>query len=142
MIPLVNGPRRGRLRLQQLDRIKDADGALRVEVGLEWGEAIHRSIGRGMGTREGALRAGAQATLEAAQAATGGKLTLHLAGIKAVRAFDSWLVITSVEVRSSEGRQKLLGARAAPEDEMAVGAVLSVLDALNRILTPYLPPLE
>lgn len=133
---------RGRLRLDHLDQFRDADGALRVQVGLEWGYAIHRATRRGMGTREGALRAGASAALDAAQQATLGAIRLDLVGIKAVRAFDSWLVISSIEVVAESGRQRLLGARQAPDNEMAIGAVLSVLDALNRVLTAYLPPVD
>jgi hypothetical protein len=123
-----------------VDRHHEADGALRVRVGLEWGHDLHQGRGEGMGTREGTLRAGAEAALAAARSVTGGSVHLELAGIKAVRAFDSWLVVSSVVLRDESGLQRRIGARAAPDGEMAVGAVLSVLDALNRVLTPYLPP--
>jgi hypothetical protein len=138
MNPVPDPAHRGRLRLERLEGIHDADGALRVEVGLEWGGRVHRATAAGLGTRQGALRAGGTAAVEAASSATDGRVKLHLAGIKAIRAFDRWLVISSVTVHDGGRLHRLLGAREAPEDNLAAGAVFSVLDAMNRFLTPYL----
>jgi hypothetical protein len=93
---------------------------------------------QGVLTREGDLRTGAEATLKAVAAATGGRLRLALVGIKAIRAFDSWLVVASVEVRSPDRHYKLIGARTAEADDMVRGAVLSILDAVNRVVELYL----
>lgn len=142
MNPIPDPPHRGRLRLDRLEGTVDADGALRVEVGLEWGGHVHRAIAAGLSTRQGALRAGGNAAVEAASSATGGRVKLRLAGIKAIRAFDRWLVISSVTVDDGAGVHRLLGAREAPDDDMSSGAVFSVLDAMNRFLTPYLPELD
>lgn len=126
-----------RLRVQRVEATPSPDGYARVRVTLEWQERTYMGEAQGVLTREGDLRTGADATLKAIAAATGGRLRLGLVGIKAVRAFDSWVVISSVEARSAERHYKLLGARATNSDDMVRGAVLSVLDALNRVVELY-----
>ena len=88
----------------------------------------------GLETREGAGRAAALATLLAAQAATGGRFSAELVGIKLVRAFDAWIVITALRARTQERSYSLLGSSGAPGEDTTRGAVLSILDAVNRVL--------
>jgi len=59
-------------------------------------------------------------------------------GIKLVRAFDSWIVVTALRGRSSERSYRLLGSAEAPGEDTARGAVLSVLDAVNRVMEKYI----
>lgn len=101
---------------------------------MEWSEA-QTFVGEASGTQtvEGWLRTSAQAALRAAEASAEG-LTLQLAGIKAVRAFDGWVVIAAVRARSAERSWSLLGAQTSSDDEFKSTAVRSVLDAINRVL--------
>lgn len=127
-----------RLRVARVERSPSPDGYARVSIVLD---ALGQSwVGEAQGvlTREGDLRTGAEATLKAVSAATGGRLRLGLVGIKAIRAFDSWIVVTSVEVRSPDRHYKLIGARTAEAEDMVRGAVLSILDAVNRVVELYL----
>lgn len=127
-----------RLRIARVDYQPGSDGRGDVRVVLEFDGRQSSGVGRGLMTREGDLRMGAEATLQAVAASTDDQLDPDLVGIKAVRAFDSWLVIVSVEVNDDGRRLRLLGAETAEKDDLARGAVLAVLDALNRILERHL----
>ncbi len=131
-------PQAARLRVDRVDYRPGADGSGAVEVRLGFDGRSWTGAGRGLMTREGDLRMGAEAALQAVQRATEGRLEPMLGGIKAVRAFDSWLVIVSVEAETDQGRLRLLGAEAAEDGDLVRGAVISVLDALNRLLERYL----
>lgn len=127
-----------RLRIARVDYQPGSDGRGDVEVALEYGGRRATGVGRGLMTREGDLRMGAEATLQAVVESTGNHLHPDLVGIKAVRAFDSWLVIVSIEVDDDGRRLRLLGAETAANDNLVRGAVLAVLDALNRVLERHL----
>ena len=92
----------------------------------------------GVATREGAGRTAALAAIAAAQEATEGRFVTEFVGIKLVRAFDSWIVVTALRGRSSERSYRLLGSAEAPGEDTARGAVLSVLDAVNRVMEKYI----
>jgi hypothetical protein len=128
-----------RLRLQRVESVPSPDGYARVRVVLDLKGTLHVGESQGVLTREGDLRTGAEATLRAVTAATGGRLRLGLIGIKAVRAFDSWIVIASVEARGPERHYKLIGARATEAEDMVQGAATAILDALNRVVELHLP---
>lgn len=128
----------GRLRFAGLAKQDLADGSRRVRVDLEWLGRVHTGEAEGTGSLEGDLRAAGEATASAASAATGGRVTLSLIGIKAIRAFDGRVVIASVEARTSTGALKLLSAQALDETEVHEGGVRTVLGAVNRMITPYL----
>lgn len=126
---------RQRLRFRTVEHEDYPDGRCRTQVVLEWTED-QSFVGEASGTQttQGMLRTSAQATLQAAEASAGGRLSLTLAGIKAVRAFDGWVIITAVRARSDERSWALLGAQASQDGEFRGSAVRSVLDAINRIL--------
>jgi hypothetical protein len=128
-------PQRQRLRFKALEHDEYPDGRCRIRVSMEWkdGETF---VGEASGTQttEGWLRTSAQAALRAVEASAKGRLTLRLAGIKAVRAFDGWVIIAAVRARSAERSWSLLGAQASRDDEFRGNAVRSVLDAINRVL--------
>jgi hypothetical protein len=94
----------------------------------------------GTQTLEGELRAGAEAAVVAATKAADGKLTLSLRGVKAVRAFDSWIIVVSVGSRGEVENRRLIGAYPSEERDMARGAALAVMDATNRVLELVLDP--
>ena len=127
-------PGRGRLRFESLSYEPYPDGSSRVSVALEWMGMLHWGKATGTGTMEGDLRASAEAALAAAEAATGGTVSLSLLGIKAVRAFDSRVVIAAVDARAAGQHVKLLGAHAVAEGDLPRAATLTVLDAVNRFL--------
>lgn len=127
-----------RLQIARVDYRPGSDGSGNVEVDLEFQGKHWTGIGRGLMTREGDLRMGAEATLQAIIDSTGERFRPELGGIKAVRAFDSWLVIVSIEVDEDGGRLRLLGAETAEDGNLVRGAVLAVLDALNRVLQRHL----
>lgn len=132
-------PQRQRLRFKALEHDEYPDGRCRIRVSMEWRDG-QTFVGQASGTQttEGWLRTSAQAALRAAEASTQGGLTLHLAGIKAVRAFDGWVIIAAVRARNTERSWSLLGAQASSDDEFRSTAVRSVLDAINRVLELHL----
>jgi len=135
MSPDENG--RSRLRFEDLGSRSFPDGRVRIRVDLEWRGTLYSGESRGTDTLEGQTRASALATLQSAQQATRGTLSLELMGVKAIRAFDAWVVIVSVRGRSADDEYSLIGCSACREDTTNRGACLAVLDALNRILEKY-----
>ena len=130
--------KRERLRFESFGMETFPDGFCRTTATLEWeGGLRFTGESRAPQTREGHLRAGAEALLVAASDATGGSLDLELRGTKAVRAFDGWVVMVCLQGRSSESAYRLVGAYACPDDDTARGAALAALDATNRVLQKY-----
>ena len=132
---------RGRLRFDAVHHEDFPNGHRRIWVTLEWpaGES-YRGEAVGTQTTEGWLRACAQATLQAAQSALHSRMSLSLVGIKAVRAFDSWVIVSAVRAKSSKRTYSLIGAEASPDKDSLRVVVLSVLDAINRVLELYAEP--
>lgn len=130
--------RRTRVRFEDLEYEESPNSRFRVVVRLEWGGCPYVGEASGMMTREGRLLTGARAALQAIEKTTEGRLALSLVGIKAVRAFDGWVVVGSVFGRGDPESYKLLGAQTADEEGMLRGAVLTMLDATNRVIEKYL----
>ena len=108
---------------------------------MEWlGGPAFVGIGQGNATPQGRALAGAEAALQAVVQAASAALELELRGTRLVRAFDSLLVIVAVRARILEQRVDLIGATVAPGDDVTRGAVLSFLDATNRLLERYANP--
>ncbi len=129
---------RERLRFDDFQYETFANGHCQAGVRLELLGETYQGSSQGTQTLEGRLRCGAHAAVQAAEAATTGQVQLDLLGVKAVRAFDQWIVIVSVRGRSGDESYRLLGSYATAEPEAARGAALAVLDATNRILEKYL----
>lgn len=123
-----------RLRFLDLEFHPFPDGNGKVTVRMEWrGEEIQGEA-EGIATREGLLRMAALASLDTVKRMAGDAVQANLAGVKAVRAFDAWVVIASVRARAMGRDYRLLGAKACDEDELKRGSAIAVLDALNRVL--------
>jgi len=139
---------RHRLRFERAEREAARDGHDTIAVTLEWENRPYRGEASGVHTREGELRTSASATLAATREILGeGGPRLELLGIKAVRAFDGWVVIASIELRTDADpvRLRLLGARTCEDDDLIRAAAIATLDALNRVLERWLragPPPE
>jgi hypothetical protein len=131
--------RRSRLRFDDLELERFPNGRCRAWVQTEWtrGQLFHGEA-KGTQTLEGEVRTAATAALAAVTGATGGRLTLELRGAKAVRAFDTWIVVVSVKAKSEEESHRLMGAFPCSDGDTAHGAVMAVLDATNRIMERYL----
>ena len=110
-----------------------------MAVRLEWGGEIFQGEVPCLQTQQGVLRAAAQSTLSATlssrlSTAVPG-ITLEVVGVKAVRAFDGWVVVTRINGEAGGEIYRLLGAAPCEREEDLPGAaVKAVLNASNRIL--------
>ena len=126
---------RSRVRFESLDCEATRGRSCKVTVHLEWNSQTYRATEAGLDTQQGIIKAATQAALTGTLSATGNEVRLQLVGVKAVRAFDGWVVIARL---SGEGpkSQRLLGAAPCETDEeLPCAAVQAVLDATNRVLS-------
>jgi hypothetical protein len=138
-LPMSDTSGRERLAFQDFQFKAFANGRCSTAVTLGWRDGVtYDGNADGTQTLEGKLRCGALASLAAAENATQGQVNLDLLGVKALRAFDQWIVIVLIRGRGEEDTYRLLGSYATAEDEAAKGAALAVLDATNRILEKYM----
>jgi hypothetical protein len=134
---------RSRLRFDSLNHVRTPDGSGRVSVRLEWGGQMYEGTVSCLETQQSVLKAAAQAALRATLASRaskggngqGGGIDLEVVGVKAVRAFDGWVVVARVNGSLGEERYRLLGAAPCEgEDDLPGAAVKAVLNASNRVL--------
>jgi len=125
---------RGRLKFLELRLHPSPDGQARVTTRMAWQGEEYVGEATGVATREGELRMGAQASLDTIHKVAAGVVEGELTGVKAVRAFDAWVVIAAVRARAQGRDYRLLGAKACEEDDLTRSAAIAVLDALNRVL--------
>lgn len=142
---------RSRLRFDGLDHVRTPDGSGRVSVRLEWGGRTYERTVSCLETQQGVLRAASQAAISATLAARGGNggsgdgphpppLDLEVVGVKAVRAFDGWVVVARVNGSKGEERYRLLGAAPCEgEADLPSAAVKAVLNASNRLVEYQVP---
>jgi hypothetical protein len=135
----VDNLRRERLRFDDFQLERFPNGRCMARVGLQWTRGRSFSgEAEGTQTKQGELQAAAKAALAAAGESVQGRVALELRGVKAVRAFDAWVVVASVSARVDNLDIRLLGAFPSPGPDTSRGAVLAVLDATNRVLQRYL----
>lgn len=130
---------RARLRFDGTERVPTPDGHETISVRLTWDGRTHVGESTGVQTREGGVRASALATLGATRSVldgTGPKF--ELIGVKALRAFDAFVVIVSIDIREEGTRRRVIGARTCETDDLANAAATATLDAINRLLEKYL----
>jgi hypothetical protein len=130
---------RSRLRFDGLDHEVTPDGSGIVSVRLEWGDRTYAGSAHCLETLQGVLKAASQATLTAALASTSAGqldgLDLEVVGVKAVRAFDGWVVVVRINGASGDDKLRLLGAAPCEsEEELPDAAVKAVLNASNRVM--------
>jgi len=126
---------RSRLRFEILQRETTLHGLCRVSVSLEWDGTSYKGTAEELETKQGVIKAASRAALAATLAAAGDTVRLEMVGVKAVRAFDGWVVVTRLNCRSGDDHQQLLGAAPCEaEDDLPKAAVMAVLDAGNRVL--------
>ena len=123
-----------RLRFAEFTLDRLANGRCRARVGLTWRDSEQfTGEGEGLASQAGELRCAAQACVVALGQAVQGVMTFELLGVKAVRAFDSTVVIVSLAVHGEGNDQRVVGSYLT-ENDTARGAALAVLNATNRIL--------
>ena len=67
--------------------------------------------------------------------AAGKRIHAELLGVKAVRAFDGWVVVVRLYAEVEGRTVRLLGAASCESEAgLAKGAAIAVLDATNRVL--------
>lgn len=131
---------RSRLRFDSLEQVTTPDGSGRVAVRLEWRGDMFEGEVPCLQTQQGVLRAAAQSTVVATLASTRNAettTTIHLevVGVKAVRAFDGWVVVTRINGTAAGESYRLLGAAPCErEEDLPAATVKAVLNASNRIL--------
>lgn len=130
---------RSRLRFDSLEHSTAPDGSGRVAVRLEWRGEIFEVEVPCLQTQQGILRAAAQSALAATLASTPStdeaNIQLEVVGVKAVRAFDGWVVVTRIKGAAGGESYRLLGAAPCElEEDLPGAAVKAVLNASNRII--------
>jgi hypothetical protein len=131
--------RRERLKFEDFELVRFPNGRSRIRVRMDWTRGrSYSGEAEGNQTLEGEVRAAADAALQAAAGSTEGELNLTLRGAKALRVFDSWIVVVMVRAWVDDTPLQLLGAYPCPDEDTPRGAVMAVLDATNRVLLSYL----
>jgi hypothetical protein len=137
-------PRGSRLRFETLDGVPLSNSRYRVRIrltgpdGSEWeAESEETDLA------EGRMRAGAEATLRAILPLVEDRISFQFRGAKTVRAFDTYVVVVALHAGAVEGSplwsdgrpgRYLVGCVSIPDRDLARGAALAVLNAVNRIL--------
>ncbi|MCH1571689.1 MAG: hypothetical protein L7S64_10115, partial [Longimicrobiales bacterium] len=86
------------------------DGSGRVSVKLERAGDFYEGTVACLETQQGVIKAASQAALQATLASTGDvSVDLEVVGVKAVRAFDGWVVVTRVNGSADDDTSRLLG---------------------------------
>jgi hypothetical protein len=136
-IDMTQPNRRERLRFADFRFTRTPDGRCHVEVALELEGTLVRGVGSGLSSAQVDLRVAAEAALQALETFTERTFGFELIGVKAVRAFDANVIIVSIGTRMGQAPRRLLGV-ALVEADQARGAVLSVLNATNRVLGNFI----
>lgn len=87
----------------------------------------------GVGDGPAELRCVANATVAALEAAMDKAGTFEVLGVKAIKAFDTSVVLVAMSARRDDEVQRLVGSYLATDDTER-GAALAVLNATNRYL--------
>lgn len=130
---------RSRLRFDGLEHVTTPDGTGRVSVRLEWNGHMYEGTVPCLETLQGVIRAASvaalAATLESTASTSSSEIDLEVVGVKAVRAFDGWVVVTRINGSSGDEKYRLLGAAPCEgEEDLPNAAVKAVLNASNRVM--------
>ncbi|MCH7489892.1 MAG: hypothetical protein IID05_04275 [Gemmatimonadetes bacterium] len=121
-----------RVRLKEFEITQLPDGQCTGRVVVAWHSGAN-FIGTAEGTDspQGRLRCAAEAAAHALEQATDSEVVLQVLAVKAIEPFDTIIVIISLEI--ADVVKRLVGSCLVKE-QMALGAVLAVLSATNRLL--------
>ena len=125
---------RERVRFLEFEFSRLPNGRCRARVVLErQPEERFVGVAEGLGSQTGELRCAAAAATDALAHTVPDEVGLELLGVKAVRAFDSTVVIVSLSCHNGVPATRLVGS-CITEDEVNRSAALAVLNATNRFL--------
>jgi hypothetical protein len=123
-----------RIRFQKLDLRRMPNGRCSAHVTLAWPErAPVVGAAEGLGSDVGVLQCVARATARALESAADDRIKLTLQGVTTIKAFDAVIVVVSLESRTSEHQQRLVGSAVA-ENQPEQAIVRAVLNATNRLI--------
>ena len=127
-------PSAQRLKFASFEFDRFPNSRCRASVGLEQpnGFVILESV-ESVGAAASELRCAALATVEALSKAVGDACEFELLGVKAIKAFDTTVIIVALSARHNEQVHRLVGSYLAEENPER-GAALAVLNATNRFL--------
>jgi hypothetical protein len=124
-----------RVRLDSVELTRGRDGTCTVRVALGFPDgALHEGEASTHDTRPGLIRAGADAALQALFQGIEQEIRIEFRGAKAIRAFDSHVVLVAIRVRADGRRTDLIGAVECPVGDLPRGGARALLDAVNRYL--------
>ncbi len=126
-----------RLKFRDFSLERTPSGRVTCQVRLSYGEDIVTGSASGTSSPAGDMRLGAEAALHALESFTEGVIKFELLGVKAVRAFDSNVVIVVIRQHGQEGHERMLGCYLT-DDDQARGASFAVLNATNRAISAYI----
>ena len=123
-----------RVRFSHFAMERRANGRCHASVMLTFGDdrEFHGETD-GLSSPTGELRCAAQACVDALRQAVHEVVRFEVLGVKAVRAFDSSVVIVSLAFEGPDGAHRLVGC-CLTEQDTSRGAALAVLNATNRVL--------
>ncbi|UCF39706.1 MAG: hypothetical protein JSW43_08115 [Gemmatimonadota bacterium] len=123
-----------RIKFEDLDFESLPNGRCRSKVTLAWDES-NRFVGtaEGVSSEIGMLRCAAEATALALEEAVAGRVHLELLGVTTIKAFDTVVVVASLESHFSDHAQRVVGSSVI-EGNPPGAAVRAVLSATNRLL--------
>jgi len=123
----------GRPRVLSCRFTRTPNGRCRCRVTLGWGEGPAAvGVADGVSSPSGELRCAAEACLSALSRGLS-EPQFELVGVKALRAFDTTLVIASLAIRGGHGGPRFVGSVLAPDNPVPA-AVRAVLHAVNRVI--------
>ncbi len=131
---MTASPVRERLRFVEFEFRRLPSGGCQSRVALEWtpGQQFV-GVAEGIASQAGSLRCAAQAAVEAIEQSISKRMTFELLGVKALRAFDSTVLIVSLSTHLDGEPRRIVGSYLT-EDGRERGAALAVLNATNRLL--------
>ncbi len=125
---------RERVRFLEFEFSRLPNGRCRARVVLErMPEERFVGVAEGLGSQTGELRCSAAAATDALSHTVPDEVQLELLGVKAVRAFDSTVVIVSLSCHNGVPPTRLVGS-CITDEETNRSAALAVLNATNRFL--------
>ncbi len=131
---MTAGAVRERLRFVEFDFRRLPSGGCQARVVLEWmpGQQFV-GVAEGIASQTGSLRCAAEAAVRAIEQSINVRMTFELLGVKALRAFDSTVIIVSLSTHLEAESRRIVGSYLT-EDGRERGAALAVLNATNRLL--------
>ena len=127
---------RQRVRFVSVDNVALPDQQIRFTTTLEWNGRLYTGTATGEKGDAIELRTVSTSALAAVSEIVANEISLRLAAVKLVRAFDAEMVVVSL-YRPDATPHNLVGAVVAGDDPRRAAAT-AVLSALNRLLGNYL----